>query len=231
MAAPERDGGGQDVPVLGVIAHLGDQRLVAGDLGIGERLVHLVEPAPAEVGGRLARVAVRDQGLGITPEDQATIWERFQRAPSALDTEGGLGLGLYIARTMVERHGGLVWSVCRRVLPNTQDAEDAFQATFLVLARKSSSIRKGEAVASWLYGVACRIAMKELKRAARARQRMKPRSEPIDRGPAYEAAWRDLQRVLDEELSRLPEKYRSPLVLCCLEGLSKSEAARRLGWL
>jgi RNA polymerase sigma factor (sigma-70 family) len=132
---------------------------------------------------------------------------------------------------LVQRHGGTVWGVCRRMLPQDQDAEDAFQAVFFVLARKAASIRKAEAVGSWLYGVAFRIARKArlstTRRHDREQQAAGARAEP----PAWgEAACRELQRLLDEEVQRLPDKYKAPFVLCCLEGLSKAEAAQELGW-
>ena len=132
---------------------------------------------------------------------------------------------------LMRRHGPMVLGVCRRLLGHEQDAEDAFQAAFLVLARKAGSIRKGESVGSFLYGVAYRIAMKERTRLFQRRKR-EQRAEPSlpPTGPAYEAAWRELQVVLDEGLNRLPEKYRALFVLCCLEGKSKGEAARELGW-
>jgi RNA polymerase sigma factor (sigma-70 family) len=127
------------------------------------------------------------------------------------------------------RHGPMVLGVCRRVLGHAEDAEDACQATFLVLARNARSVRRRGSAASWLYGVAARTARK--LRTVRARQaRCAGRREiATAEKAADELSWREVRSVLDEELLRLPEKYRAPLVLCYLEGLTRDEAARRLG--
>src|SRR5438132_2748898 len=131
---------------------------------------------------------------------------------------------------LVRRHGPMVLGVCRRVLRNHHDAEDAFQATFLVLVYKAASIVPRENVANWLYGVACRTAQKAMvqsaKRYARERQMpVLPESQAVEPD-----CWRALEPVLDHELSRLPDKYRVPIILCDLEGKTHMEAARQLGW-
>jgi RNA polymerase sigma factor (sigma-70 family) len=129
---------------------------------------------------------------------------------------------------LVRRHGPMVLSVCRRLLGHAQDAEDAFQATFLVLTRKVASIRKHESLGSWLYGVAYHVASKA--RAQRARRQAHEREAgTIKSGPAIKAAWQEVQATLDEALAQLPKKYRSALILCYLQGYSHEEAARQLG--
>jgi RNA polymerase sigma factor (sigma-70 family) len=130
---------------------------------------------------------------------------------------------------IVRRHGPLVLDVCRHVLRHAQDAEDAFQATFLVLARKAGSVRKGEALASWLYGVAYHMSTRAKRDAARRRAREAQAQAVPPSNPAWTAAWREVQALVDEEVQRLAEKYRAPFVLCLLEGQTRAEAARQLG--
>ncbi len=129
---------------------------------------------------------------------------------------------------LLRRHGPMVFGVCRRVLRNVHDAEDAFQATFLVLSRQAASIRSRQVVASWLYGVAYRTAMKA--RAMNAKRRAKERHAGAMPQSAGSASGADeaLLAQLDHELNRLPEKYRVPVVLCELEGRSRKEVARLL---
>jgi RNA polymerase sigma factor (sigma-70 family) len=129
---------------------------------------------------------------------------------------------------LVRRHGPMVLAVCQRVLRQEQDAEDAFQASFLVLARKATSLRARELLGNWLYGVAYRTAMKARTMNARRRAREgRAGIKPTAVAPT-EDGWEELLPRLDEELSKLPDKYRVPVVLCDLEGKSRREVAQHL---
>jgi RNA polymerase sigma factor (sigma-70 family) len=129
---------------------------------------------------------------------------------------------------LARRHGAMVWGVCRRVLRNHHDAEDAFQATFLVLVRKAASIASPELLANWLYGVAHQTALKARATAGKRRQRERQVKEMPEPAVTAPDLWHDLQPVLDQELSHLPDKYRTAVVLCDLEGKTRREAARQL---
>jgi RNA polymerase sigma factor (sigma-70 family) len=131
---------------------------------------------------------------------------------------------------LVQRHGPMVRGVCWRLLRNEADADDACQATFLVLVRKGRSVRKRHSLASWLYGVAFRTALKAKALAAQRHVHEQRVAVAAAGEPWKEAAWRELCTVLDEEVQRLSEKYRAPLVLCYLQGRTRDEAAHQLGW-
>jgi RNA polymerase sigma factor (sigma-70 family) len=130
---------------------------------------------------------------------------------------------------LVRRHGAMVLGVCRRVLRNDADAEDAFQATFLVLVKKAGSIRSPSAISNWLYGVAHTTALRA-KAMNRKRQTREREAGSIPRHQACEEVWRAVQSLLDAEMASLPDKYRIPIVLCDLESSTIKEAARHLGW-
>jgi cytochrome c peroxidase len=130
--------------------------------------------------------------------------------------------------TLLYRHGPMVLDVCRSVLRNEADAEDAFQATFLILARKAASVRKGASVGSWLHGVAHRTALKARAKSA-TREKNEARASGAPASDRDDLAWREVQQVLHEELTGLAERYRAPLVACYLEGKTQEEAAAQLG--
>jgi RNA polymerase sigma factor (sigma-70 family) len=129
---------------------------------------------------------------------------------------------------LVRRHGPLVWRVCRRLLGHVHDAEDAFQAVFLVLARKAPSIRRGESLPGWLQAVAFRVARKA--RAQRRPESDIPEVVDCSHDPAAVTAAREQERLIEEEVQRLPQQYRLPVLFCYGEGLTNQEAARRLDW-
>jgi RNA polymerase sigma factor (sigma-70 family) len=152
---------------------------------------------------------------GNTGPADAELLERFVRTRD----EGAFEL-------LVWRHGTLVYNTCLRILHDSHAAEDAFQATFLILVRKAASVGHRESLGAWLHRVAHRVAL-------RARQQVRTVAEHSTERAAEaesdEFLWRDVRSVLDEEVNRLPEKYRKPVVLCYLSGLTTQEAARELG--
>ena len=153
-----------------------------------------------------------------SPQDEELI-ERFVAAHD----------GTAFARLM-ERHGPMVLGVCRRVLRNHHDAEDVFQATFLALARKAQHIRQRKALAGWLHRVAYRLSVRH-RASSRQRQQADLQALPAQPRPAEDqVVWSELHHALDEELDRLPEKYRAPLLLCCLAGRTREQAAELMGW-
>jgi RNA polymerase sigma factor (sigma-70 family) len=157
----------------------------------------------------------------VTGTSDGELLERF--------LAGGGGSGQAAFEEIVRRHGAMVLGVCRRALVDQQAAEDAFQATFLVLALRAGSIRKHASVGPWLHGVAARVARRSALQSRRRREL--PLSGDHPAGSASDdPGMAEVQSVLDEELQRLPEKYRRPVILCYLEGQTQAEAAQVLGW-
>jgi RNA polymerase sigma factor (sigma-70 family) len=136
----------------------------------------------------------------------------------------------YAFTRLVQRHGPLVLSVCRRVLHDVHDAEDAFQATFMVLAQKANSIRQPELIVGWLHRVAHHVAVRALAQIARRREQEREAKIMERHEPSTELAWREIGRLLNEEIQRLSERYKAVVLLCYLEGKSHSQAALHLGW-
>jgi RNA polymerase sigma factor (sigma-70 family) len=169
----------------------------------------------SEVISYLCRTVILRDGVGLTD------WQLLQDYLGRRD-EAALA-------TLVRRHGPMVWGVCRRVLRNYHDAEDAFQATFLVFVRKASSIASPELLANWLYGVAHQTALKARTTAAKRRARERQVTEMPEPAATEQVVSSDLQPLLDQELSRLPDKYRVAIVLCDLGGKTRKAAARQLG--
>jgi RNA polymerase sigma factor (sigma-70 family) len=130
---------------------------------------------------------------------------------------------------LVWRHGPMVLSLCQRWLSRPSDAEDAFQATFFTLARKASSVRSGDSLAAWLHRVSLRICLRARSSAGQPSALEADVPDARSPGPLEESSARELRAILDEEVNRLPERYRVPFVLCCLAGHSNAEAASRLG--
>jgi RNA polymerase sigma factor (sigma-70 family) len=165
---------------------------------------------------QLRRAALLADGAG---QSDAQLLEGYiaRRDPAAFEA-------------LVRRHGPMVFGVCRRLLRDPHDAEDAFQATFLVLVRKAASVVPRAMLANWLYGVAHTTALRARVADARRRARVKPTSDVPEPEPVSPDRSPDLRPLLDAELALLPEKYRTPVVLCDLEGKTRKEAARQLRW-
>ena len=130
---------------------------------------------------------------------------------------------------LLQKHGPMVLGVCRRLLADGPDAEEAFQATFLVLAQKAGSIRKRRSVSSWLYGVATRVAGNIRKGNARRSRHIAEHVNRIE-SVENEVSWREVRAALDEEIAKLPDRLRLPVILCYLDGMTRDEAAAELGW-
>jgi RNA polymerase sigma factor (sigma-70 family) len=131
---------------------------------------------------------------------------------------------------LLERYGPLVYGVCQRILGDATEAEDAFQATFLVLVRKGATLREPGRLASWLYGVAYRTARKVKAKAALRTRSEREASEMPTKSEVSDMTYDELRAIVDEEIAQLPEKYSLPLVLCYLEGKTNAQAAAQLGW-
>ncbi|MDR3620600.1 MAG: sigma-70 family RNA polymerase sigma factor [Paludisphaera borealis] len=132
--------------------------------------------------------------------------------------------------SLVDRHGAMVWGVCRRVLRDTHEAEDAFQATFLVLVRRAGSVRVDESLGRWLYGVAHRVARRARFETERRANRPGLSAPDAPTDPAVDVERREIGDALNEEVDRLPFKYRCPIELCYLQGMTYDQAARQLDW-
>jgi RNA polymerase sigma factor (sigma-70 family) len=168
----------------------------------------------SEVTQHLRKVLLRD-GAGLT--DGQLLADFLRRRDEAA------------LAALVHRHSPMVWGVCRRVLHNHHDAEDAFQATFLVLVRKAGSIAAPQLLANWLYGVAHQTALKARVTTGKRRARERQVTEMSEPAATEQDLWHHLLPLLDQELSRLPDKYRIAIVLCDLEGKTRKDAARQLG--
>jgi RNA polymerase sigma factor (sigma-70 family) len=174
--------------------------------------------------GQLGSVLGHLRTLAGSPERELSDEQLLQRFQGYRDQSAFAAL--------VRRHGRLVWGVCRNVLHHDHDAEDAFQATFLVLARHARDVRKPESLGSWLHGVAYRVAMRARRAAGRRRLHETKKYPAVHTAGALvsETAWRHLQAALDEAIQALPERLRVPFVLCCLQGRDQRAVAEKLGW-
>ena len=132
--------------------------------------------------------------------------------------------------TLVKRHGRMVTAVCQGVVEDPHDAEDAFQAAFLLLARKARTLWVDDSLGGWLHRVACRIALQVRYDAARRREHERRAAERSAGRVGSPVDWDDLPAVVHQEIDRLPERYRKPIVLCYLEEMTYQQAASQLSW-
>jgi RNA polymerase sigma factor (sigma-70 family) len=190
------------------------------------------------VTGSLAGVVPRLRSVALASHGAMSDAELLDRFVAARDgrprdcSRRGVDDGEAAFEVMVRRHGPMVFAVCRRVLRHAQDAEDAFQATFLVLAHKAASVSPRNKLAGWLHGVAHRTALKARHRAARrseVEKKVPPRGQEPMQPDTTDPNWDEVEPLLDQELAALPERYRLPIILCDLEGRLRSEVAASLG--
>jgi RNA polymerase sigma factor (sigma-70 family) len=163
---------------------------------------------------QLMRQVAQDRQDEVPDQD---LWQRFQ----SQHDEAAF-------HTLLRRHGSMVLDVCRAVLGDSPDAEDAFQTTFLVLAQKGGSIRKGASLGNWLHGVAHRTALKARAQSA-VRHKHEARAAQQQVSEAHDMSWREVRQILHEELGGIADRYRAALVMCYLEGVTQQRAAARLG--
>jgi RNA polymerase sigma factor (sigma-70 family) len=207
----QNDAGGFDTPARGRVQALADNILVPN---VGEVTPTSATKSRGEDVNRLLRYFRAVPVSAGAEESDHTLLARFVR-----DRDGAAFSALVV------RHSGAVWAACRRLLDREQDAEDAFQAVFLTLARKAGSVR--ESLPAWLHGVARRVAA-NLRRTLQ-RQRTTEQTVRVPEAQPADITWREGVAVLDEELAHLPERYRTVLILCCLAGRSRDEVAHQLG--
>src|SRR6516162_2190241 len=182
---------------------------------------------PAMAAGRIRTILPYFQKLASRYDAQIEDRELLQRFSAGRDESA--------FAEIVRRHGPMLFRLCERVLHNPHDAEDVCQAAFLLLARKAVSVRWRDSVAGWLFQTAYRLSLKARTSAHRRKRHEAQACHPCDSrdaasDPVADLTVREFQSVLDDELNCLPEKYRAPILLCCLEGKSRDEAARYLGW-
>jgi C-terminal peptidase prc len=172
--------------------------------------------------GQLQTVVRHLRRLARAPEPELTDRQLLNRFTAAGDKSS--------FTVLVDRHGPLVWGVCRRLLAHHQDAEDIFQATFLVLARKAPAVRWTDSVGGWLHEVAYRLSTEARFKSARRRFHELQAGQQQTAARESRSATQELCALVDEQLHRLPEKLRVPVLLCYLEGLTRDQAARQLNW-